>query len=443
MQTCPVPDIDRALSPYIKTREETLKVRRTLSKYLTASLRPVNAATQSQHLNHETPHNLGAVGTNPPGLKGTRGTYLEAIRNNKAARAKLERLQASLEDLQQRHVVEFPTNDSSQETDMVQSYLTLLRQRRRFAEMELVQASLEKLLNVNPIEGLKDPRDRVKDSLGEQPNLPAERLESLANSESSASVILKLKNEVLEARSSMDRAKARRSEVHSTTREAPTLAVQVYALNRAREEIQEWVQGELSKMDEESGFIEDASPVKRPVALPHIQDLASSESQIRECYNRYTASRVDAIEGHHSFQQPRASRPKSGDSADQARNIAAQKASNARSKHPIANLLPHLSHLARSHTNERLMLLQTVYLQNQMSSADDVTSDSLARLAGESHLLPSGSRAIEPWGTVVTELEARNLESVQERLQSSRSNINNITTVVDLCSLQSKVLDSM
>ncbi|KAL5404268.1 hypothetical protein PMIN04_012625 [Paraphaeosphaeria minitans] len=442
MQTCPVPDIDRALSPYIRTREETLKVRRTLSKYLTASLRPVIAATQNQHLNHETPHSLGAVGTNPPGLKGARGAYLEAIRSNKAARARLERLQASMEDLQQRHVVEVPMNDSNQENDLVQSYIALLRQRRRFAEMELVQSSLEKLLNVNPIEGLKDTRDRVKDLLGEQPNLPAERLESLANSETSASSILKLKNEVLEARSSMDRAKAARSEMCSTLRDAPSLAVQVYALGCAREEIQEWVQGELTKMDEESAFIEDASPVKRPLALHHTQDLASSESQIRDCYNQYTASRADAIQGHHSLQQPPATRPENSDGDDHNRNMTAQKASSARPKLLTASLLPHLSHLARSHTNERLMLLQSVYLQNQMSSADETTSDSLARLADESHLLPSGSRAIEPWGTVVNELEVRSLDSLQERLESSRANINNITTIVDLCSLHSKVLDS-
>jgi hypothetical protein len=417
-------------------------VRRTLSKYLTASLRPVNAATQNQHLNHEIPHSLGAAGTNPPGLKGTRGAYLEAIRTSKAAQAKLERLQASLEDLQQRHVVEAPTNDSTQETDMVQSYLTLLRQRRRFAEMEVVQNSLEKLLDVNPVQGMKDPRDRVKDSLGEQPDIPAERLESLADSDSSASTILKLKNEVLEARSKMDSAKTAQSEVRSTSRGMPSLAMQVYALSRAREEIVEWVQAELSKMDEESGFIEDASPVKRPVALSNVQDLATSESQIRGCYDRYTASRTDAIEGHRSFQQLPAMHPEKVNDADQNRNTIAQQGTSERSKLLVAGVLPHLSHLARSLTNERLMLLQAIYLQNQMASADEVMSDSLARLADESHLLPSGSRAIEPWGTVVVELEARNLESIKERLQSSRSNIDDITTIVDLCSLQSKVLES-
>ncbi|KAL1603570.1 hypothetical protein SLS60_005158 [Paraconiothyrium brasiliense] len=442
MQRCPVPDIDRVLSPYIKTREETLRVRRTLSKYLTASLRPVNSATQNQHLNHETPHNLGAGGTDPPGLKGSRSAYLEAIRSKKAAQAKLERLQASLEELQQRHVAESPVVIAPQDNDMVQSYITLLRQRRRCAEMEVIQASLEKLLNVNPIEGFKDPRDRVKDAIGEQPNLPAERFEDLANSESSASSILKLKNEVLEARSSMDRAKAARSKVHSASQDVPSLAVQVYALSRAREEIVEWVQMELSKMEEESEFIEDASPVKRSVALSSGEDLASSESRIRNCYNIYTASRANAIEGHHSFEQFQATHGGEIGEPKQDTNNTAQNTTSGNSKLLVASFLPHVSHLARHHTNERLMLLQTVYLQNQISSADEEMGDSLARLADESHLLPSGSRGIEPWGAAVTELETRNLKSVEERLQSSRSNINNITAIIDLCSLQSKILDS-
>lgn len=442
MQACPVPDIDRALAPFIKSREETLRVRRTLSKYLTASLRPVTAATQNQHLNHEVPRGLGAVGTNPPGLKGTRGAYLDAIRSHKEAQAKLERLQASLEELQQRHVVESPSTDSHQENEMVQGYITLLRQRRRLAELEVVQGSLEKLLNVNPIESPKDPRELVKKSIGEQPDLPAERLESLSIDDDHGSSILKLKNEVLLARSNMDQAKAIRSGLRSASHDVPSLAVQVYALSRAREEIVEWVQDELAKMDEESGFIEDASPVKRSSAPSSDQDLTTSEAQIQGRYNQYTASRSGAIEGHHSLQQSPTTHSVQTNSPSEYPNTADSPTTNARPKMLVANLLPHLPHLARHHTNERLMLLQSVYLKNQISSADEVVSDSLARLADESHLLPSGSREIEPWGTAVAELEARNVDSVKQRLQSGRTNIHNIKTIVDLCSLQSKVLES-
>lgn len=442
MQTCPIPDIDRALSPYIKAREETLRVRRTLSKYLTASLRPVNAATQTQHLNHEAPHNLAAAATNPPGLKGTRSAYLDAIRAHKAAQIRLEKLQVSLEEAQQRHVVESPVNEARQENEEVQSYIALLRQRRRLAELEVVQASLEKLLNVAPIDGPKDPRELVKDSIGEQPNLPADRLESIAHAESNDSSILRLKKEVLDARSSMERAKAARSQMQSVRRDVPSLEAQVFALARAREEIVEWVQGELAKMEEESGFIEDASPVKRAVPVPTDQDPALSESQIRSCYAQYTSSRSTAIEGHNSFQQPSTTRLPKKDDEFEAPKPSAQDVDLQRSKVSVSNLLPHLPHLTQNHANERLVLLQSVYLQTQISAADEETSESLARLADESHILPSGSRGIGPWGRTAVELEARNANSIRERLQSSRSEINNITTIVDLCSLQSKVLDS-
>lgn len=442
MQSCPVPDVDRALSPYIRSREEALKIRRTLSKYLTASLRPVNSATQTQHLNHGIPHGLGAVGTNPPGLKGTRGAYLDAIRSHKAAQTKLERLQSSLAELQERHMTETPINDKSQENDVFQSYIALLRQRRRSAELEIVTKSLEKLLNVNPIQGSREPRDRIKDLIGEQPSLPAERLESLSVREENDTSILRLKKEVIDARTSMELSKAARSEVHDASREVPSLEVQVHALARARDEMVVWVQNELAKMEEESGFLEDASPVKRPATTPQVQDLALSESQIQACYTRYTASRSTAITYHQSLQQQQASLPKRGTDATHDPADTSSDSEKPRSSIRTAQLLPYLPHLAQIHTNERHLLTDAVYLQTQISSGDNDMSDSLARLADESHLLPSGSRGVEPWGRAAVELEERNTQTINERLQTSILEINKITAIVNLLSLQSEVLDS-
>lgn len=442
MQSCPVPDVDRALSPYIRSREEALKIRRTLSKYLAASLRPVNAATQSQHLNHEVPQGLGAVGTNPPGLKGTRGAYLDAIRNHKAAQTKLERLQSSLAELQERHLTKPTIKDDSEENDMFQSYISLLRQRRRFAELEIVTKSLEKLLNVNPIQGSREPRDRIKDLIGEQPSLPAERLESLSVREENDSSILKLKKEVIDARTSMELSKAARSEVHDTTRETPSLEVQVHALARARDEMVVWVQNELAKMEEESGFLEDASPVKPSAAKPQDQDLALSESQIQTCYTQYTTSRSAAIKYHQSLQQQQASLPKPGYDVANNGESTSQDTEKPRSNTRTAHLLPYLPHLAQIHANERLILMNAVYLQTQISSGDDEISESLARLADESHLLPSGARGVEPWSRTVAELEERNTETVNERLKDSQLEINKIAAIVNLCTLQGEVLNS-
>jgi hypothetical protein len=207
--TCPINDVDRALSSYINSREDTLRIRRTLSKYLTSSLRPVNAVTRSQHLNHECPQNLSAANTNPPGLKDTRLQYLQALRAKAQAQTRHRELQASLEGLRNRHVNENPTQPESEyDNEITKGYVSLLRQRRRYAELQVIQGSLDKLLGAKPSDASTDPRDLVKRLIGEQPDLPAERLEQLSQADDEQTWTFKLKQEVLEARASMERAQA-------------------------------------------------------------------------------------------------------------------------------------------------------------------------------------------------------------------------------------------
>jgi len=439
-RTCPISDVDRALSPYVHSREETLRIRRTLTKYLVASIRPVNVLTQTQHSNQEVPQALSAVGTNPPGLKGTRAVYLDAIRANKAARTKLQSIQVSLKEEQQRHVIEAPADESHHEA--TQSYIALLRLRRQVAELNVIKESLEKLLNASPIVGIRDLRERVTDSIGEQPNLPVERLESLSHSKHDDSLILQLKKEVLEARSSMEEAKAARSKAHATARAMPGMKAQVYALSRAREEIVEWVQQELAKLEEESGFIEDTSPIKHSAAVSGDQDTMS-ESLIQSCYTQYTASRSAAIHLHQSIQKPTETHSVK---SERSQVTSPQPSTHEPENKPVSlsttSLLPYLPHLMRADTNERDLLLQAVHLQSQMTLADEEANDSLSRLSGESHLLPSGSKGIESWGKMATQLEDSNENGIKQRLQGSRTQINSITTIVDLCSLQSQVLNT-
>ncbi|KAF2682463.1 hypothetical protein K458DRAFT_307321 [Lentithecium fluviatile CBS 122367] len=440
---CPVSEIDRTLSPFVNSRDETLKIRRTLSKYLTAGLRPVNAATQNQHLNHECPAGCSVVATNPPGLQNSRKSYLNAIRARVAVQKRHEELQASLEQLQNRNALESPVEvDSGYDGEVTRSYVALLRQRRRFAELQVIQESLEKLLDASPVHGSEDLKNHVKNAIGEQPNLPAERLDRLTEPQNDSSSILKVKKEVLEARSAMDQAKAARIGAQSASRATPSLQEQVYALGCARQEIVEWLQDELVKMEEESGFIEDASPVKRPIEEASAPHLASSESRIRECYNRYTAARSIAIVSHESIQRPPIKNAAKVGDYNRQPDSRSQNGEPLRPARIMTKVLPHLSHLARCDTSERSLLQQAVYLQTQIALADEETSDALLRLSGESHLLPSGTKGIGAWGKTSADIEALNEEFVRARLQDSREEINIISRIVDLCSWQSKVLSS-
>jgi hypothetical protein len=437
---CPVAEVDRALSNFIHSREETLKIRRTLSSYLTTSLRPVNAATKSQHVNHECPQNISATPTNPPGLKDSRLEYLQALRAYAQAQARYRELQATLEDVHQQHVNETPTQTQSDfDSGSTQSYVALLRQRRRVAELQIVQDSLEKLFIARPSHVAKDPKDLVQETVGEQPDLPAERLDQISQSSDDQTWVFKLKQEVLESRSNMDRANAARAEAQSRSPGRSSLLHQIQALERARDEIVEWVQGELAKMEEDSVFLEDASPIKRPMNNTAPVDLGSAEERIRHVYDQYTESRTSLIKEYESLQKPimppqdEAPRPENNSDLQQ----------NRRAQLPITKVFPHLPHMARTANNDRSLLQQSVYLQSQILSADQDIEEALLRLAGESHLLPAGSKDVAAWGKTAGEAEAATEEFVKGHLEASHEEVGGVSRIVELCSLQSDVLASV
>ncbi|KAF3001445.1 hypothetical protein E8E13_008033 [Curvularia kusanoi] len=439
---CPISGIDQALASYINSRDETLRIRRALSRYLTSSLRPVDHTTQDQHVNHECPQGITATSTNPPGLKGSRTAYLHALRAKSQAEARHAELQASLEDVQRRHIDDSPTlSRSTQDDEVTQNYITLLRQRRKVAELGVVQEAIEKLLDAKPTTQHHDPRDHIQQILGEQPDLPAERLEQITQTEVDQTSMFRLKQEVLEARSRMEKASSARKQANSTMRDQSGLQEQVRALEKARNELVEWMQGELAKMEEDSVFLEDASPIKHSRQDDSLVDLSQAETCVRASYERYIETRSEVIKAYESLIQPLSKDDKAG--AEDTTTAASEDPKNTKLSRPVTKLLPHLPQLARSAQNERSLLQQAVYLQNQLAASDQELEEALLRLSGESHLLPAGSKAASDWGRVASEAEAATELTVKEHLQGSRHEVSSISAIVDLCSLQGKVLTSV
>jgi hypothetical protein len=434
---CPVVEVDQALSTFIHSREETLKIRRTLSSYLITSLRPANAATKSQHLNHECPQNISATSTNPPGLRGSRLEYLQTLRAYAQAQARYRELQASLEDVHQRHIDETPIQAQPDfDRGSAQNYVALLCQRRRIAELQIVQDSLEKLFVARPFYVPQDPKDLVHETIGEQPDLPAERLEQISQDNDDQTWIFRLKQEVLESRSNMDQANAARGEARSRSRGRSSLFHQVHALKRARDEIVEWVQGELAKMEEDSVFLEDASPIKRPMNTP--VDLSSAEKRIRHAYDQYTASRAGLLKGYQGLQHT--TTPLTNEANHFENNFDPQQRPHVQI--PMTKVVPHLPHLVRTANNDRSLLQQSVYLQSQIMSSNQDIEEALLRLAGESHLLPAGSKDVAAWGKTAGEADAATEEIVNSHLQASREEVGSVSYIVELFLLQSEVLVS-
>jgi hypothetical protein len=367
--------------------------------------------------------------------------YLQALRARHQAEARHRELQASLVDMQQRHKDENPTQAQSEHDDgTTQGYVSLLRQRRRQCELQVIQDSLEKLLMTRAPHGPRDPTTLVEEALGGLPGLPVEKLEQLSQTQDDQTYIIKLKQEVLDARLSLDRANAARTEAKGKSNGLPTLQQQVFALECARDEIVEWVQGELAKLEEDSVFLEDASPIKRPLNDTASVNLASAEERIQGAYDKYTKARASLIQHHEMLEHsPVVS---ANDNQDSRSTMQSVPQHSAQQRMPITKLLPHLPHLSQIAKTERSLLQQSVYLQKQIDVADQDIEDALLRLSGESHLLPAGSKDVAAWGKTAMEAEAATSDFVKEHLHASRQEISSVNTIVELCSLQSKVLAS-
>ncbi|KAF2663047.1 hypothetical protein K491DRAFT_672859 [Lophiostoma macrostomum CBS 122681] len=434
--SCPVAEVDRVLAPYIHSRQETQKNRKVLSRYLSAHVRPPRTAAP-RHLDQECPDPQDLVKPDLSGISHSRLQYLKALQAKSEARLRLQRLQSSLEDLRTSHISEATAgDDSGYDSEVTQSYITLLRQRRRFAELEVIQVSLEKLLNAKPTNSHKEPKSLVEEAVGEQPSLPPGRLEQLSQGPSNDTSMLKLKKEVLEAKANMDRAQAAKSDARRRSQSSPVLAQQVYALTHARDELVTWVEGELAKMSEESEMFEDASPVKRWPHEPLSYDIASPEIRIRSAYNSYTEVRLSLINAYGSIHRPLGTHD-THNQIDIENDILPPAGLGSAT---IAKILPHLPHIAMTSKNERSLLQQAVYLQSRLSSADDEIADSLLRLAEESHLLSSGQKHLKAWGKTAAQSDRATEEFVSARMEEIHQEVVKLWTIRELSSLHSRVL---
>ncbi|KAF2270375.1 hypothetical protein CC78DRAFT_130794 [Lojkania enalia] len=441
--TCPIPEVDTVLSPFINSSQATLKIRRALTRYLAANAASTGTQMQYQHLNYECPQSHSRSVRKAQELKNIRLKYLHALERQTEIQERYRKLRESLKAQRDENVLDTQTqNDSKYDNEVTRSYVALLRHRRHFSELQVIQETIEKLMDTNPTSTRKDPKTLVKDIIGEQPELPAERLDLLSQPLEADSLLFRLQREVIEAKANMDQTEIAALDVTNKNASiCPSLEERVYALGCARDEMIAWIEGELSKMNEESEILEDPSPVKKWSGAGLQMDVASSETQIRDSYRRYLTSRsgltkiLDTIQRASSTSNPSTTNP-----SNVPRPISPTNASG--SLEITLSALSHLPPLIQTIRNERSLLQEVVYLQAQISAADEEIVDTLSRLSEESHLLGSGSEELTAWSKTAKQVETNTGNVIINELKEIRQELDGIQAIVDLCSLQSTMLVS-
>lgn len=393
--TTHIPSFAKQLAPYIKSRQEALRVRQVLTSYLSSHItfaeedsdRPYPHA--ESHLSLCAPHCVVSdVKQAQSEFTGLRKEYLEALQANVAAR---KEYQSVSEDVtaktnSRRKAKTDTAASTSDPAAGLQGYLLLLRDRRRHAKLQVFQRYLQELQTKQGVE--PDHFDKT-----EEQNQHLQQIVDIQDGGQSTSgngvegLVHKLERAVIRARAQLNREKQLFEEFkskHDAKDKQPDGAAKVQALKRTRDSLVLWVEEKLMSVGaHDEAPVEDLSPEE----IEHAANLLEERKvQIAQQYTAYTEARRALLESAAKACQPVAIGPiKPQRSSPDNEKSTSGDLSTLESVDVLSFASELLLPLSKS---QRALALQKSYLSGMLSKEKSTTLRILHRLHDESHLLP-------------------------------------------------------
>ncbi|KAI9372096.1 hypothetical protein BJX61DRAFT_466991 [Aspergillus egyptiacus] len=390
--TSHIPPFATPLAPYIKTRQEALRIRQALTYYLRSHIDffdndPEHPDCLAQsHLSLCVPDNaVSGVKRIPAELTGRRKEYLQALQANIAARKQHQQISEKLESASRSKDPNSHPPDPSLE---LQSYLQLVRERRHHAKLQVFEHYLRELQaretvrpeDIENEEGRKllAPSDEFDDEI-QNGGAPDSDIEALVH---------KLERAVIRAKSQLDREKRLFEELKARnppdSLENVVPSVKVAALQRTRDELVQWVEEKL--VVSANG---DNSPVEE-LPTEEIEEsariLEEQKTRILEQYANYTDTRKRLLDAAARACQP-ISMPstKSQSRPPDLRGVSPEEKLPMEPLEVLSFASSVLHPLSKA---QRSVALQKFYLSGILAKEKSTTLRILNRLSDESHLLP-------------------------------------------------------
>lgn len=391
-----IPPFAKPLAPYVKPRQEALRIRQALTSYL----RSLIVFDDANLPNHAQSHLALCVPTDavadvkpiPADVTGLRKEYLKALQANVAARKGLRAVSEDVASLRrQRTPATGPADfaDPQEPGADLRDYLLLLRDRRRHAKLQVFQHYLEQLEEKKGVEleGIGAGEDQC-------PQLLPEGLEADVPGRSDTHTDLEalvhtLERAVLRSRAQLDREKqlfekikAQYASSASVASGAISAAIKVRALQRTRDELVQWVEERLIiEGDPDESIVQDLPPEEIEEAQ---RLLEHQRMQIAEQYTAYLQARRDLLEA-----ASRACQPVTVTSKPPTRpvryDVPTEEVRPPNGVDVVSYAVDTLVPLSKS---QKALALQKSYLSGLLAKEKSTTLRALNRLTHESHLLP-------------------------------------------------------
>ena len=393
-QGFPLPQVVDSLAPFIKTRQDALRIRRVLSAYLASNIEGLHGKALSI-TSLAAPDENVQVTKIPSEVSGLRKSYLKALQRHAKARKEYSKItRESTYDAKAARRNERQDEEDSGES--IDTYLALTIEQQKFEKLGILQDCLEVLSQKEAARSDYLQIHNILKSVGshlETSQATAHR--TIPGSTSTIdieSLTTRLEKTVLIAKHAFDNQRTLLDKIRKDpqrdqipARAATTSArTRINALSRSRDEFINWIEEHLAKTSQSSDNT-DELPTTDNSDVP--LDVKKRKKEIQDKYADYVEARKSLV-ALISLRELPLSQDITNKPADQKSQLHDPPLD--RKWHKASSILPYLTeYLIPAAKAQKSLLRQESHFSSTLTSQNKATVQVLDRLAEESHLLPS------------------------------------------------------
>lgn len=387
----PLPQVAQSLAPYIKTRQETLRIRRILSVFLAQN---VDGAKPLSRTSLAVPSEDARIRRIPPEVSGIRKKYLKALQAYVKAREEYEQFvqgpdQDGLKAMRQEQ--QQLDDDSSAH---VATYLELLQAQRRYQKLRILQDYLDLLAQKDAAKSDYLTLESISKEISGPPELlstaSVESSSLITSSEAAIPALtLRLEKAVLRSQNAAEKERQllvqvkseHHYEVNSGVTDCPDTTAEVFALSETRDELVRWMEQKLAEGSQSDDTDKESIVDQERTSL----DVDQRKKAVEVKYEDYVQTRkslVELMSDRRAFPSHRL-----GTKQEDA-NFHSNSQGKETSTYEASLVLPYLTeYISPASTAQKGLLQQESHFSRTLADQSRRTVKVLERLADESHLL--------------------------------------------------------
>lgn len=387
----PLPQVAQSLAPYIKTRQEALRIRRILSVFLAQNIEGTKPLSRTSLA---VPSEDARIRGIPAEVSGIRKKYLKALQTHIKAREEYDQfVQGPDEDTLKamRHEQQQIDDDASAH---VATYLDLLQSQRMYQKLSILQDYLDLLAQKHASKSDYLTVESILKEISQPPELLSFSItESSSRTTSSEDTIqaltLHIEKAVLRAQNAVEKerrllAQVKREQQHEANSDinCPDMSAEIFALGETRDELISWIEQKLADGNQWEDSLDKGSILDRERTS---LDVGQRKKAIEAKYEDYLQTRKSLVD---LMSERRALPTHKLVTKQEDSTFIPKSKSNETSAYEASLVLPYLTeYIIPASTAQKGFLQQESHLSKTLADQSRETVKVLQRLADESHLL--------------------------------------------------------